>query len=205
MHISEGVLSAPVLAAGGALTLIGTAIGLKKLDYDRIMTVAIMAATFFVASLIHVPIGPSSVHLVLTGLLGVVLGWAAFPAIVVGLLLQAIFFQYGGLVVLGVNGFNMAFPALVCGFACRPFLSGSSRKRAIAAFIGGASAVLLSGLLTAVSLAVSDQGFLETAGTIVLFHLPVAAIEGLLTIFVVSFVVRVQPDMLGLKPTQAGY
>ncbi len=204
MHISEGVLSAPVLAVGGVLTFIGTAIGLQKLNYDRIMTVAIMAATFFVASLIHVPIGPSSVHLILTGLLGVILGWAAFPAIVVGLLLQAIFFQYGGLVVLGVNGFNMAFPALVCGFACRPFLSGCSRKRNIAAFVGGASAVLMSGMLTAMSLAISDQGFIETAKTIILFHLPVAAVEGLLTVFVVSFVIRVQPDMLGLKPAQSG-
>ena len=88
MHISEGILSAPVLISGGALTVVGTAIGLKRLDYDRIMGVAIMAATFFVAALIHVPLGPGSVHLVLNGLLGVVLGWACFPAILIALLLQ---------------------------------------------------------------------------------------------------------------------
>lgn len=33
-----------------------------------------MTAAFFVASLIHVPIGPTSVHLLLNGLLGVVVG-----------------------------------------------------------------------------------------------------------------------------------
>ena len=44
----------------------------------------------FVASLVHVPVGPSSMHLVLNGLLGLLLGWAAFPAILVGLLLQAV-------------------------------------------------------------------------------------------------------------------
>lgn len=199
MHISEGVLSVPVLAAGGGLAALGTAVGLRKLDYDHIMTVAILAAAFFVASLVHVPIGPSSVHLVLTGLVGIVLGWAAFPAILVGLLLQAVFFQYGGVAVLGVNTFNMAAPAVLCGLACRRWLNGSARGAA--AFMGGAAAVLLSGVLTAAALAFTDAGFHETALTIILAHLPVAGIEGVLSVFVVSFIARVQPDMLGLTPS----
>ncbi len=41
MHISEGVLSGPVLISGIALAAAGTAIGLKKLDYDRIPRAAI--------------------------------------------------------------------------------------------------------------------------------------------------------------------
>ena len=59
----------------------GTAVGLKKIDYDRMAQVGLMASTFFVASLVHVPIGPSSVHLILNGLVGLMLGWAAVPAI----------------------------------------------------------------------------------------------------------------------------
>lgn len=43
----------------------GTATGLKELDYDRIPRAAILSASFFVASLVHVPIGLSSVHLIL--------------------------------------------------------------------------------------------------------------------------------------------
>ena len=73
MHISEGVLSPAVLGAGAVLAAAGIVIGLRKLDYDRLMTVAILAAAFFVGSLIHVPIGPSSVHLILNGLLGMLL------------------------------------------------------------------------------------------------------------------------------------
>ncbi|MGD8881735.1 MAG: energy-coupling factor ABC transporter permease, partial [Desulfobacterales bacterium] len=92
MHISEGVLSGPVLISGGALTAAGTAIGLKKLDYDRIAQAGILAAAFFVASLIHVPIGPANAHLILNGLVGLLLGWAAFPVILVALVLQAVLF-----------------------------------------------------------------------------------------------------------------
>jgi len=36
MHISEGVLTAPVLGAGAVLTVAGLAIGLKKMDYEKL-------------------------------------------------------------------------------------------------------------------------------------------------------------------------
>ena len=103
MHISEGVLSGPVLISGGALAAVGTAIGLRKLDYDHIAKAGMLSAAFFVASLVHVPIGPANAHLVLNGLVGLLLGWAAFPAILVALVLQAVLFQFGGITVLGVN------------------------------------------------------------------------------------------------------
>ena len=163
MHISEGVLSPAVLGAGAVLAAAGIVIGLRKLDYDRLMTVAILAAAFFVGSLIHVPIGPSSVHLILNGLLGMLLGWAAFPSIFVALMLQAILFQYGGITVLGVNTFNMAFPAVVCYYAFRPMLLKSARQRIVGAFCCGALSVAGAGLLTALSLSFSDEGFLRTA------------------------------------------
>lgn len=198
MHISEGVLSGPVLGAGWVLTVLGTALGLRRMDFDRTMTVAILAAVFFVASLIHVPLGPSSVHLILNGLMGVVLGWASFPAILAGLLLQAVFFQYGGLVVLGVNTFDMAFPAVLCGLLLRPCLARSAGIRSAAAFAGGFSGVLLAGVFTALALAWSDQGFLAAAGALLGAHGFVMVIEGLVTLSVVSFLARVQPEILGI-------
>ena len=77
MHLAEGVLSAPVLFAGTGLSILGIALGLKKLDSEQMPQVAVLTAAFFVAALVHIPIGPSSVHLVLHGLLGIILGWAA--------------------------------------------------------------------------------------------------------------------------------
>ena len=122
MHISEGVLSPPVLIAGGGLAAAGVAYALKKTDYDRVPQVGIVSAAFFVASLIHVPIGPASVHLVLNGLTGLLLGWAAVPAILVALFLQGIIFQFGGLTTLGVNTLNMALPAVLFTLLIRRYI-----------------------------------------------------------------------------------
>ena len=96
MHVSEGVLAAPVLVSGTALTAGGVALGLKKMEATAVPAVALLSSAFFVASLIQVPVGPVSVHLVLNGLTGLILGGMAFPAILVGLALQAVFFQFGG-------------------------------------------------------------------------------------------------------------
>ena len=46
MHILEGVLSAPVLLTGAAITMAGCSVGLKKMDYDRVPQVAILSSTF---------------------------------------------------------------------------------------------------------------------------------------------------------------
>src|SRR4030042_7022817 len=113
MHISEGVLSAPVLITGAILSVVGVAIGLRKMSYDKIPQVAVLSSAFFIASLIHVPVGPSAAHLVLNGFLGILLGWMAFPSILVALSLQALLFQFGGFTPLGVNTVNMAPPAII--------------------------------------------------------------------------------------------
>lgn len=196
VHISEGVLSPAILGLGAALTVGGTALGLRRLDYDRLMTVAILAAAFFVGSLIHIPIGPSSAHLIVNGLLGVILGWAAFPAILVALMLQSVLFQYGGFTVLGVNAFNMAFPAVLSFLLLRPLLSRPGRMRATAAFCCGAFSVAGAAVLTAASLAFTDEGFLQAAQLLFLAHVPVMIVEGIVTMLAISFLSRVRPEIL---------
>ncbi|MGA9478386.1 MAG: cobalt transporter CbiM, partial [Desulfobacterales bacterium] len=152
MHISEGVLSAPVLVTGAALAASGTAIGLKKIDYDHLARVGILSATFFVASLVHVPIGPSSVHLILNGIVGLLLGWAAFPAILVALLLQAVFFQFGGITTLGANTIIMALPAVICFYLFAPLMHKNQRILLLGGFGCGFCAVFFSALLVGLAL-----------------------------------------------------
>ena len=204
-HIPDGVLAAPVLV-GGALVSAGLlAVALRRLDYERIPQAAMLSAAIFISSLITVPVGPSSVHLLLIGLMGLVLGWAAVPAILVALLLQAAFFGFGGLLVLGVNTLNMALPALVCAALFGGRLAAGDVKRPfrLGALAGGLG-VLLCGLMVSLSLALSQEAFLPAARVILLTYLPLALVESAVTGAVIAFVWRVAPELLQPAFAQAG-
>ncbi len=196
MHISEGVLSGSVLVLGGVLAAAGTAIGLKKLDYDRIANVSILSASFFVASLIHVPVGPSNVHLVLNGIVGLLLGWAAFPAILVALSLQAVLFQFGGITSLGVNTITMAMPSVLCYYLFRFMILKKPSITGAGAFACGFLSVFFSTVLVGLALMTTDENFLEISGLVVVAHFPVMLIEGIITAFFTIFIKKVQPSML---------
>ncbi len=197
MHISEGILSAPVLLGGSVLSAGGTAIGLKKMAYEKTPQVAIFSAAFFVASLVHVPVGPSSVHLILNGLMGCFLGWVAFPAILIGLFLQTVLFQFGGITVLGVNTLNMALPAVLCFYLFRSaIMSQNQLISMISAFLCGASGVFMGAIMVAISLVFTGESFLEVAGLIVMAHIPIMIVEGIITAFCVKFLKRVKPEIL---------
>ncbi len=198
MHISEGVLSPGVLIAGAALTTAGVAVGLKNLDHEEIPSIGILSAAFFVASLVHVPIGPSSAHLILNGLLGLILGWKAFPAILIGLVLQALLFQFGGITTLGVNTLNMALPAVMCYYLFG-WSMGLGTKQVlftVTAFACGACAILMSGVLVGFSLYLTGEAFLPVAKLVVAAHVPVMLIEGVLTAACALFLRRVKPELL---------
>lgn len=196
MHISEGVLSGPVLAAGAAAAAAGVAVGLKKLDGEVLVRTGVLSAAFFAASLIHLPLGPVSIHLVLSGLMGAMLGWAAFPAIFVGLLLQALLFQFGGLTVLGVNSVVMGLPAVLCGLAARPFLKHSGPFFAVAAFGCGALSILGSLVLLYLSLVLSGEALAVFAGLFFWAHLALMGIEGAITMLILGFLKRMRPELL---------
>jgi hypothetical protein len=73
MHLHEAALSgsaqgiAVLCVVGAAATAAGTALGLRRMDYERVPQVAIVSSAFFVVSLIHVPLGATGVHRVLSG------------------------------------------------------------------------------------------------------------------------------------------
>ncbi|MFP4476673.1 MAG: cobalt transporter CbiM [Desulfatibacillaceae bacterium] len=206
MHISEGVIdAAPVLIAGWGLAAAGAGIGLAKMDADDVPRAAILSSAFFVATLVHVPVGPVSAHLILNGLLGLLLGWAAFPAILVALALQALFFGYGGPSILGVNTVLMATPAVLAHYLFRPFLHGGPRVCSSAAFGAGAAGVLGAAVFMALAMVFAREEFLQTAKVVVWIHLPVMAVEGVITAMCVAFLRKVQPDLLpGFAPGKGG-
>ena len=202
-HIPDGVLAAPVVAGGAVLAGGLLAVSLRRLAYDRIPQAAVLAAAFFVASLIHLPVGPGSVHPLLNGLMGLILGWAAVPAIVVALVLQLAFFGYGGLLVLGVNTFNLAAPALVCALLLTPLVRRhGTRRRVTAGALAGALGVVLTGVLVALTLGLSDAAFAPAARLVLLTYLPLTVVEAALTGAAVAFLHRVSPELL--MPSEPG-
>lgn len=201
MHISEGVVSPEILAGAAVLAGAGTIIGLKKIDDVEIPAMGILSAAFFIASLVHVPAGPVSVHLVLNGLVGMLLGWRAFPSILVALALQAMIFQFGGITTMGVNTLNMAAPAVLCylclGWCRRPGVS--DRVFVVAAFFSGFLSVFFAAVFVGLTLFLSGEAFFQVAKVAAAAHLPVMLIEGAITASCMVFIRKVKPEMLTMK------
>jgi cobalt/nickel transport system permease protein len=202
MHISDAIIPGTtegiaVLASGAAIAAVGTAIGLRKMDYEQVPQVGLLSAAFFVVSLISVPIGGVGIHLVLNGLMGLLLGWAAFPAVLVALLLQAAFCGHGGLTTLGLNTTTMALPAVVCYYLYHGTVRSKYHTLAVSgAFTAGATAILLGAAFTVTALLVAGGGFQVFSRAVLLSHLALAGAEGLVTASVVSFLRKVQPELL---------
>ncbi|MBN9018187.1 MAG: cobalt transporter CbiM [Rhizobiales bacterium] len=197
-HIPDGILSAPVLIGGGVIAAAGVGLGLRRLDDRLIPRAGILAAAIFVGSLISVPVGPSSVHLLLTGLMGIMLGVVTFPAVLVVLLLQTLLFGFGGLTTLGVNTVNIALPGVVFAALLGPAIrdAGNATKRAVLAGLVGALSVAGTGLLVAASLALSSSDYTPVASVLIATYVPLMIGEAFITAAIVGFLARVQPDAL---------
>ena len=204
MHIADGVLSGPVIAATGALAAAGVVAGLRRMECERVPRVGVLSAAFFVASLIHVPIGPSSAHLLLAGLMGFLLGWAAFPALAVALLLQAILFGFGGLTSLGANVVNMGVPAVACYylFARRVRPAMASGRVFGLAFAAGVVSVFLSCVLLGITLFATGREFAAVVWAVLIGHVPVMLVEGFATGSTVAFLHKVRPELLESRPAR---
>ena len=212
MHIPDGILPAQLCIGGYGLTGFTTWFCLQKINRSAdpaqgIPKAALLTAAFFTASLVHIPIPPTSVHFVLNGLLGVVLGYYAFPAILVGLFLQAVMFGHGGFSTLGVNALIMGLPALVAALIFQlsdrfPTRLNPPAVISLFSFLAGATAVALSTLmfysLVLFNLPADLDANAERTAllTLAFAHLPLILLEGVFTVIVVSFLAKVKPELL---------
>ncbi len=219
MHIMDGVVSSPLVVGAAVAAVSAVGFGLKRIAPDDIPKIALLAAAFFVASVIRVPIGPTSAHLMLTGLLGLVLGPAIFPALFAGLMLQTFIFGFGGITVLGLNLVNMSLPGFLAYLVFMPFLQRELHREAkgfytppslsrfkifeliqknrifVIGFCAGSFAIAGSLLMVAFSLALSGQAFIPVAKFMVLANLPLVVIEGLVVGVLLQFLTSLKPDL----------
>ncbi|MFP4109162.1 MAG: cobalt transporter CbiM [Desulfonatronovibrio sp.] len=209
MHIPDGILPLPVTLGGYGLAFAVTWFCLHKIKQkedprEDIPKASLLTAAFFVASLIHIPIPPTSVHLLLSGLMGALLGFFAIPAILIGLFFQAVMFGHGGLTTLGVNTVILGFPALAAHyiFRMRNFGQKSPKKTGFYGFLAGSAATALSVLLfTGILLTTIPADMSRSVEQSAIFmliaaHIPLIIIEGIVTSMAAVFLLRVSPRML---------
>ena len=198
VHISDGVLPPATVALGWAFTAVIVALTLKKLSAEEVPKLSLFTSVFFVASLIHFPVGPTSVHLILNGVVGIMTGHLAYLAILIGLVLQALFFGHGGLTTIGVNTVDMGLPALIVGWLFRKGLKARLSERmldALSAMLGGL-AVCLAVVLTSLMLLTCGSEYVWAITALAMFHVPVIVVEALATCFIVALAMKVKPEML---------
>jgi len=190
MHIADGIVPVAWCAAGHAVSLAGTVLLGRKVEAEEVVRMGMLAATTFVVSLIHFPMGGTSVHLGLFGLAGALLGWRAFPVIYCTLLFQALLFQHGGLLALGLNALNMGGGALLGAAVWRM----GGLPDSVRAFAAGFLGIFVPALAMAAEFQAAGygRGFYFVAS----LYLGVAAIEGLLTVAILSYVRKVKPAVL---------
>ncbi len=190
MHIADGILPLPAALAADVLAVGGACLLSRKIEATEIPKTGLLAAALFLASLLHFPFAGTSIHLGLFGLAGIILGRRAFPAVFVALLLQALLFQHGGLLSLGVNALNMGLGALA-GWAVWRVPGGPEPLRAFAAGFAGiivpASMMSLEFLLA---------GYGGRILFLIAVYAAVAALEGALTVSAVAFLGKVEPGLV---------
>ena len=199
MHISEGILKAEIIIPAAVVAGVWVAYLLYRLNFKDIPKIACMSAIFFVASFIHIPLGPTAIHLVLGGLVGAFLGVNAIIAIFVGLLLQALFFGYGGISVLGVNLLMIAAPTIFARYFVK--LSFKEQKyqkiyRYICWFLVGFIPLLCSSLILSGVLVLNGKEFLAISGLALAANFPLMIVEGIISLFAISFIYRVNKELL---------
>jgi cobalt/nickel transport system permease protein len=90
----------------------------------------------------------------------------------------------------------MATPAVVCYYLFAGFVHKPGAISYAASFACGFLSVFFSSLLVGAALMFTQESFLEVAWAVVITHLPVMFIEGLVAVFCVSFLKKVQPELL---------
>jgi len=197
IHISDGILSPQVWIAGYAITVGLLAWTLSRTKLEEIPKLSVITAAVFVASLIHLPAGPTSVHFILAGLAGITLGLAAFPAVFIALVLQAFLFQHGGITTIGINAVNIGVPALAAyGLFRLGTRTNIRRKYGIFGGLSGAVAIILGVALLSLCLFTTGEYLQDVIPFVIVAHLPIIAIEGVVTGAFAEFMFRVRPQML---------
>ncbi len=206
MHIPDGFLSMPVIVVMWILTIIVVGYSIKRTNNQiterHIPLMGVMAAFVFAAQMVNVPVAAgTSGHFLGGVLVAIFLGpWIGTVVMATVFIVQAVLFQDGGILALGANIFNMGVVGTVVGYYLyRGFLRYTKKKTASAAAAAWV-AIVLSSLVCAVELAVSGTSpFHVVVPAMTGIHVIIGIIEAVITVVVISAVMKARPDLLTLE------
>ena len=201
----------------------------KTLNARQIPFLALGAAFSFVIMMFNIPIpGGSSGHAVGAALIAIILGpWAAFMAVSMALIIQALLFGDGGITAIGANCFNIAFVMSFSSYYIYRFLSSDAgtniNRRVFAACVAGYVSINLAAFLTAVEFGIQPMIAHTPDGTplygpyglnvavpiMTIEHLAFFGfVEAMVTGLVVRYIAKTEPSMLqipGAAPEGPAY
>ncbi len=201
MHIMEGYLPGGFCIAWGVLCLPFVLAGFFSIrrtvqeNRKALILLAMSGAFIFVISSLKIPsVTGSCSHMTGTGLGAILFGPSCVSILgVIVLLFQAILLAHGGLTTLGANTFSMAIAGPFLAWGLYALLSRLRVNRRVSIFLAAALGDLFTYCVTSLQLALaypSQQGgvaasALKFLGVFAPTQVPLAVIEGILTVVIV--------------------
>ena len=201
MHIMEGYLPGGFCIAWGLLCLPFLLAGFfsirKTIQENRkaLILLAMSGAFIFVISSLKIPsVTGSCSHMTGTGLGAILFSPSCVSILgIIVLLFQAILLAHGGLTTLGANTFSMAIAGPFLAWGLYALLKRLKVNRRVSIFLAAALGDLFTYCVTSLQLALaypSQQGGIAASavkflGVFAPTQLPLAIIEGILTVVIV--------------------
>ncbi len=213
MHIPDGFLAANTWVPAWLISIGGVGYSLKKVSElfkeKMVPLMGVMAAFIFAAQMLNFPvIGGTSGHLLGGVLAAVLLGpYGGAIAITIVLVVQSLIFQDGGLTALGANIINMSFLGTIGGYMVYNLIrkvAGGNKGILVGAAAAAWVSVILASIGCSIELVLSDVLPMGTVlPAMVGVHALIGIGEALITYLVLSFVLKVRPDLIYGKGGEA--
>ena len=209
MHIPDGLINAPVSAAGAVVAVGGLAVAVRQasadLDEKSVPLAGLTSAYVFAMQMLNFPVASgTSGHLVGGCLAAVLVGpWLACIVMAVVLGVQALVFADGGLSALGLNIIVMGFVPALAGAAIVRGLEVVLPRRpssvVVAAAIAAWTTVVLASIVFTAYFALGGEADLATGDVAIAMigvHSLIGIGEAAITALTVSAVLTSRPDLV---------
>jgi cobalt/nickel transport system permease protein len=209
VHVPDGFLDAATSISTGVVATVGITLCLTRarheLDDKTAPLAGLVAAFVFAAQMLNFPVGAgTSGHLLGGALAAVLVGpWTAALCISTVLIVQSLLFADGGITALGTNITLMALVGVSVGWviflAARFLLPKKLTSIPIAAACGALISVPAAAAVFTVLYAVGGAAPIPLDSLLqamVTWHTLIGIGEAVITLLMVSSVVRVRPDLV---------